>query len=91
MVEKRTQPLARDAMAYVLAGGRGSRLKELTDRRAKPAVHFGGKTRIIDFALSNALNSGIRRLGVARVVTRINFVAVGYLTLRLRVRSYDPR
>ena len=47
----RTQPLARDAMAYVLAGGRGSRLKELTDRRAKPAVYFGGKTRIIDFAL----------------------------------------
>ncbi|ASY64294.1 Glucose-1-phosphate adenylyltransferase [Sinorhizobium sojae CCBAU 05684] len=65
MVEKRTQPLARDAMAYVLAGGRGSRLKELTDRRAKPAVHFGGKARIIDFALSNALNSGIRRIGVA--------------------------
>jgi len=51
-------------MAYVLAGGRGSRLKELTDRRAKPAVYFGGKTRIIDFALSNALNSGIRRIGV---------------------------
>ncbi len=64
-VEKKTQPLARDAMAYVLAGGRGSRLKELTDRRAKPAVYFGGKTRIIDFALSNALNSGIRRIGVA--------------------------
>src|ERR1051325_2259826 len=62
---KRTQPLARDAMAYVLAGGRGSRRKELTDRRAKPAVYFGGKTRIIDFALSNALNSGIRRLAVA--------------------------
>ncbi|PWV97201.1 glucose-1-phosphate adenylyltransferase [Hoeflea marina] len=61
----RPQPLARDAMAYVLAGGRGSRLKELTDRRAKPAVYFGGKTRIIDFALSNALNSGIRRIGVA--------------------------
>ncbi|MDB5525719.1 MAG: glgC [Rhizobium sp.] len=65
MAEKRVQPLARDAMAYVLAGGRGSRLKELTDRRAKPAVYFGGKTRIIDFALSNALNSGIRRIGVA--------------------------
>ena len=62
---KSSQPLARDAMAYVLAGGRGSRLKELTDRRAKPAVYFGGKTRIIDFALSNALNSGIRRIGVA--------------------------
>ena len=59
------QPLARDAMAYVLAGGRGSRLKELTDNRAKPAVYFGGVSRIIDFALSNALNSGIRRIGVA--------------------------
>ena len=52
-------------MAFVLAGGRGSRLKELTDRRVKPAVYFGGKTRIIDFALSNALNSGIRRMSVA--------------------------
>ena len=52
-------------MAYVLAGGRGSRLMELTDRRAKPAVYFGGKSRIIDFALSNALNSGIRRIAVA--------------------------
>ena len=58
-------PLARHAMAYVLAGGRGSRLLELTDRRAKPAVYFGGKLRIIDFALSNALNSGIRRMAVA--------------------------
>ncbi len=62
---QRPSPLARDAMAYVLAGGRGSRLMEMTDRRAKPAVYFGGKTRIIDFALSNALNSGIRRFGVA--------------------------
>src|ERR1700741_542691 len=52
-------------MAYVLAGGKGSRLLELTDWRAKPAVYFGGKSRIIDFALSNALNSGIRRIGVA--------------------------
>jgi glucose-1-phosphate adenylyltransferase len=58
-------PFARHAMAYVLAGGRGSRLMELTDRRAKPAVYFGGKSRIIDFALSNALNSGIRRIAVA--------------------------
>ena len=48
--------LAQEAMAFVLAGGRGSRLLELTDSRAKPAVYFGGKTRIIDFALSNALN-----------------------------------
>jgi glucose-1-phosphate adenylyltransferase len=52
-------------MAYVLAGGRGSRLLELTEWRAKPAVFFGGTSRIIDFALSNALNSGIRRIGVA--------------------------
>jgi glucose-1-phosphate adenylyltransferase len=52
-------------MAYVLAGGRGSRLMELTDIRAKPAVYFGGKSRIIDFALSNAMNSGIRRIAVA--------------------------
>ena len=60
-----TRPLVRSAMAYVLAGGRGTRLLELTDNRAKPAVYFGGKSRIIDFALSNALNSGIRRIGVA--------------------------
>ena len=58
-------PLSRNAMAFVLAGGRGSRLLELTDKRAKPAVFFGGKSRIIDFALSNAFNSGIRRFGVA--------------------------
>src|SRR5213595_3253393 len=59
-----SSPLSRQAMAYVLAGGRGSRLMEMTDIRAKPAVYFGGKFRIIDFALSNALNSGIRRIGV---------------------------
>ena len=59
------EPLSRHALAYVLAGGRGSRLQELTDRRAKPAVYFGGKSRIIDFALSNAVNSGIRRIAVA--------------------------
>ena len=63
--QETTAHLVRDAMAFVLAGGRGSRLKELTDRRAKPAVYFGGKSRIIDFALSNAVNSGIRRIGVA--------------------------
>ena len=60
-----SSPIARHTMAYVLAGGRGSRLMELTDRRAKPAVYFGGKSRIVDFTLSNALNSGIRRLAVA--------------------------
>lgn len=56
--------LPKRAVALVLAGGRGSRLKALTDRRAKPAVYFGGKFRIVDFALSNCLNSGIRRIGV---------------------------
>ena len=56
--------LPKRAVALVLAGGRGSRLKSLTDDRAKPAVYFGGKFRIVDFALSNCLNSGIRRIGV---------------------------
>jgi glucose-1-phosphate adenylyltransferase len=57
--------LARQTLAIVLAGGRGTRLGALTDARAKPAVPFGGKFRIIDFALSNCLNSGIRRIGIA--------------------------
>lgn len=57
--------LAEKSMAFVLAGGRGSRLHNLTETRAKPAVFFGGKFRIIDFALSNAMNSGIKRIGVA--------------------------
>lgn len=56
--------LTRDTLALVLAGGRGSRLYELTDWRAKPALYFGGKYRIIDFPLSNCVNSGIRRIGV---------------------------
>lgn len=56
--------LTRDTYALILAGGRGSRLHELTDWRAKPAVYFGGKFRIIDFPLSNCINSGIRRVGI---------------------------
>ncbi len=56
--------LTKDTLALVLAGGRGSRLHELTDWRAKPALYFGGKYRIIDFPLSNCINSGIRRVGV---------------------------
>ena len=56
--------LTKETMALVLAGGRGSRLYELTDWRAKPAVYFGGKYRIIDFPLSNCINSGIRRVGI---------------------------
>lgn len=56
--------ITRDTLALVLSGGRGSRLKQLTDWRAKPAVPFGGKFRIIDFPLSNCVNSGIRRVAV---------------------------
>lgn len=56
--------LTRETLAVILAGGRGSRLNQLTDWRAKPAVHFGGKFRIIDFPLSNCVNSGIRRISV---------------------------
>lgn len=60
-----TKRITQRSMVFVLAGGRGSRLKELTDRRVKPAVPFGGKARIIDFALSNAVNSGIRKMAIA--------------------------
>ncbi|MGD8576907.1 MAG: sugar phosphate nucleotidyltransferase, partial [Thiohalophilus sp.] len=56
--------LTRDTLALIMAGGRGSRLKQLTLWRAKPSVPFGGKFRIIDFPLSNCINSGIRRIGV---------------------------
>ena len=56
--------LTRNTLALIMAGGRGSRLKDLTRWRAKPAVPFGGKFRIIDFTLSNCVNSGIRRIGV---------------------------
>jgi glucose-1-phosphate adenylyltransferase len=63
--ERRISNLTKDTYALVLAGGRGSRLFELTDRRAKPATFFGGKFRIIDFPLSNCINSGIRRVGIA--------------------------
>jgi glucose-1-phosphate adenylyltransferase len=90
---QRPGTLARDAMAFVLAGGRGSRLLELTDRRAKPAVHFGGKTRIIDFALSNAFNSGIRRIGVAtqyKAHSLIRHLQRGWTFLRAeRNESFD--
>lgn len=56
--------LTRETLAIILAGGRGSRLHELTNWRAKPAVHYGGKFRIVDFPLSNCVNSGIRRISV---------------------------
>ena len=87
------EPLARHALAFVLAGGRGSRLLELTDRRAKPAVYFGGKSRIIDFALSNALNSGIRRIAVAtqyKAHSLIRHLQMGWNFLRPeRNESFD--
>ncbi len=90
---RHSHPLARDTMAYVLAGGRGSRLKELTDKRAKPAVYFGGKARIIDFALSNALNSGIRRIAVAtqyKAHSLIRHMQQGWDFFRLeRNESFD--
>src|SRR6476660_2321408 len=80
-------------MAYVLAGGKGTRLQELTDWRAKPAVHFGGTARIIDFALSNALNSGIRRIGVAtqyKAHSLIRHLQRGWTFLRTeRNESFD--
>src|SRR6188768_2904870 len=60
----RLNDLQRTTLAIVLAGGRGTRLGPLTNKRVKPAVHFGGKYRIIDFALSNCVNSGIRRIAV---------------------------
>ncbi|NHN37381.1 glucose-1-phosphate adenylyltransferase [Pseudomaricurvus alcaniphilus] len=56
--------LTKNTFALVLAGGRGSRLYELTNWRAKPALYFGGKYRIIDFPLNNCINSGVRRVGV---------------------------
>ena len=64
-MQREIHRLASQSMAFVLAGGRGSRLYEMTDRRTKPAVYFAGKSRIIDFPLSNAVNSGIRRICVA--------------------------
>jgi glucose-1-phosphate adenylyltransferase len=62
--ERSTGGLARRTLAVVLAGGRGKRLQQLTDWRAKPSVPFGGKFRIIDFSLSNCVNSGICRIGI---------------------------
>ncbi len=86
-------PLSRRTMAYVLAGGRGSRLLDLTDKRAKPAVYFGGKWRIIDFALSNAINSGIRNIGVAtqyKAHSLIRHMQLGWNFLRReRKESFD--
>ena len=87
--------LTRSTVAMILAGGRGARLGPLTDWRAKPAVPFGGKFRIIDFALSNCVNSGVRRIGVltqykAQSLIRHVQRGWGFLDGRLeRVRRAD--
>src|SRR5579859_6878856 len=82
--------LARQSIAIVLAGGRGTRLGALTEWRAKPAVPFGGKFRIIDFALSNCVNTGIRRIGVAtqyKAQSLIRHVQRGWSFLDGRIRE----
>ncbi|HEX6136545.1 MAG TPA: glucose-1-phosphate adenylyltransferase [Casimicrobiaceae bacterium] len=83
--------LARSSLAIVLAGGRGSRLQQLTDWRAKPAVPFAGKFRIIDFALSNCVNSGIRRIGICtqyKAQSLIRHVQRGWSFLDGRFREF---
>src|SRR5512142_2753984 len=83
--------LARSSLALILAGGRGSRLQQLTDWRAKPAVPFGGKFRIIDFALSNCVNSGIRRIGICtqyKSQSLIRHVQRGWSFLDGRFREF---
>lgn len=77
--------ITRDTLALIMAGGRGSRLNQLTDWHAKPAIPFGGKFRIIDFALSNCMNSGVRRVGVLtqyKAHTLIQHVQKGWGFLR---------
>jgi glucose-1-phosphate adenylyltransferase len=83
--------LARQTLALILAGGRGSRLGPLTDWRAKPAVPFGGKFRIIDFTLSNCVNSGIRRIGICtqyKAQSLIRHVQRGWSFLDGRFREF---
>jgi len=82
---------ARSTVALVLAGGRGERLRQLTDRRAKPAVPFGGKFRIIDFTLSNCVNSGIRRIAICtqyRAQSLIRHVQRGWSFLDGRFNEF---
>ena len=83
--------LTKNTVAIILAGGRGSRLKNLTDWRAKPAVQFGGKFRIIDFPLSNCINSGIRRINVAtqyKAQSLIQHIQRGWGFLRGEFHEY---
>jgi len=84
-------PAIRNTFAVVLAGGRGSRLRDLTETQAKPAVPFGGKYRIIDFPLSNCINSGIRRIGVAtqyKAHSLITHVQNGWSFLRGELQEF---
>jgi glucose-1-phosphate adenylyltransferase len=83
--------LTKNTYAIVLAGGRGSRLHGLTDWRAKPAVPFGGKFRIIDFPLSNCVNSGIRRIGVVtqyKAQSLIQHIQRGWSSLDVRMQEF---
>jgi len=83
--------LTKNTVAIILAGGRGTRLKSLTDWRAKPAVQFGGKFRIIDFPLSNCINSGIRRINVAtqyKAQSLIQHIQRGWGFLRGEFNEY---
>ncbi len=83
--------LTRDTLALILAGGQGTRLAELTAWRAKPAVPFGGKFRIIDFPLSNCLNSGVRRIGVLtqyKSHSLIRHIQKGWSFLRGEFREF---
>ncbi|HUJ87500.1 MAG TPA: glucose-1-phosphate adenylyltransferase [Burkholderiales bacterium] len=82
--------LTKETYALILAGGRGTRLQALTDWRAKPAVPFGGKFRIIDFTLSNCVNSGVRRIGVAtqyKAQSLIRHLQRGWSFLDGRIRE----
>lgn len=81
----------KDTLALILAGGRGSRLRDLTDNQSKPAVPFGGKFRIIDFPLSNCINSGIRRIGVLtqyRAHTLIKHLQRGWSFLQPELNEF---
>lgn len=83
--------ITKDTLALILAGGRGSRLHELTDWRAKPALYFGGKFRIIDFPLSNCINSGIRQVGVLtqyKAHSLIRHIQVGWSHFKRELGEY---
>jgi len=89
--ERYVSRLTKNTYAMILAGGRGSRLLGLTDWRAKPAVPFGGKFRIIDFPLSNCVNSGIRRIGVAtqyKAQSLIQHIQRGWSFLDGRLKEF---